>query len=72
MGLRKVRYLCRRDIREAPLDNRGAVRIMNSLPPILARDYAIHRVRATGCFFAFGVVGSALGLALLLILGVFG
>jgi hypothetical protein len=43
---------------------------MNSLPPILARDYAINRVRATGCFFAFGAVGTALGRALLLILGV--
>jgi hypothetical protein len=45
---------------------------VSPLPPILARDFAIHRVRATGCFFAFGVVGTCLGLALLLILGVFG
>lgn len=43
---------------------------MSPLPPILARDFAIHRVRATGCFFAFGVVGVALGAALLIILGV--
>lgn len=45
---------------------------MSPLPPILARDFRVHRVRATGCFFAFGVIGMALGAALLLIIGVFG
>jgi hypothetical protein len=68
MGLRKVRYLCRRHLREASLDNWGAVRIMNGLPPILARDYAIHRVRATGCFFAFGAAGTAIAVALMAVL----
>jgi hypothetical protein len=41
---------------------------MSPLPPILARDYAIHRVRATGCFFAFGAAGTAIAVALMAVL----